>query len=395
MATVRDGSLERVLLDKEPSGSLFPWRRYRFPVDWDAQFENMGPLHLEIGFGDGRYTVQRAKDEPRGRFVGLEISSASLQRALRKVRTQNLNNVRLLKIGANFAVRHLFAPHSLQTVTVNFPDPWPKARHEDNRLLRAPFFELAASRLQPGGKVLLATDHPDYLAFAQTEAQKTDLYTLFETEPPAAVFETKYALKWKSQGKPLHYQVFEYRGGETPLYPPLERDETMPHALLTGSLPATLETFEKRVVPYGRGPRHLARGAAGPERRRGRAPARARDGGRAGFEAGAFGGGEPARGGRANCAARAFRRPRHHQNGARRGSRGDRVVIDVAYRDKGEDQGVLKYRIVRILLKNFDVLKSLWSGAHAWLGNSRDKFVLCLATIQEARLYAENVCCDS
>ena len=253
MATVRDGPLERTLLNSEPSGPLFPWRRYRFPIDWDAQFESAGPLHLEIGFGDGRYTVRRAKDAPEGRFVGLEISSASLQRALRKVRTQELDNVRLLKIGANFAVRHLFAPHSLQTVTVNFPDPWPKARHEDNRLLRAPFFELAASRLQPGGKVLLATDHPDYLAFAQTEAQKTDLYTLYETEPPAAVFETKYALKWKSQGKPLHYQVFEYRGGETPLYPPLERDETMPHALLTGTLPTSLETFEKRVVPYAAG----------------------------------------------------------------------------------------------------------------------------------------------
>ena len=252
MATVRDESLKRALLDSEPSGPLFPWRRYLFPIDWDAQFGSEGPLHLEIGFGDGRYTVRRAKDEPGGRFVGLEISSASLQRALRKVRTQELDNVRLLKIGANFAVRHLFAPHSLQTITVNFPDPWPKARHEDNRLLRAPFFELAASRLRPSGKVLLATDHPDYLTFAQTEAQKTDLYALYEAEPPAAVFETKYALKWKSQGKPLHYQVFEYRGGETPLYPSLERDETMPHALLTGTLP-TLETFGKRVVPYAAG----------------------------------------------------------------------------------------------------------------------------------------------
>ncbi len=249
----RDETLERALLDTEPSGPLLPWRRYPFPIDWDAQFGSEGPLHLEVGFGDGRYTVRRAKDEPEGQFVGLEISSASLQRALRKVRAERLNNVRLLKIGATFAVRHLFAPHSLQTVTVNFPDPWPKARHENNRLLRAPFFELASSRLQPGGKILLATDHPDYLAFARTEAEKTGLYALYETEPPAAVFETKYALKWKAQGKPLHYQVFEYRGGETPLHPPLERVETMPHALLNGTLPASFDKFEKQVVSYAAG----------------------------------------------------------------------------------------------------------------------------------------------
>ena len=248
-----DEILRRALLDAEPSGPLLPWRRYRFPIDWAAQFGGEGPLRLEIGFGDGRYTVRRAKDERKGRFVGLEISSASLQRALHKVRREGLDNVRLLKIGANFAVRHLFAPRSLQTVTVNFPDPWPKARHEENRLLRAPFFELSASRLRPGGKILLATDHPDYLAFAQTEADKTGLYALYEAEPPAAVFETKYALKWKAQGKPLHYQVFEYRGGDTPLYPPLERVETMPHALLNGTLPASFDGFEKRVVPYASG----------------------------------------------------------------------------------------------------------------------------------------------
>jgi tRNA (guanine-N7-)-methyltransferase len=56
-------------------GPLLPWRRFRFPLEWDAQFSVSGPLHLEVGFGDGRYTVRRASDAPDERFVGLEISS--------------------------------------------------------------------------------------------------------------------------------------------------------------------------------------------------------------------------------------------------------------------------------------------------------------------------------
>lgn len=232
-----------------PSGPLLPWRRYRFPLEWSQHLPASGPLHLEVGFGDGRYTVRRAEAAPDERFVGLEISSASLQRGLHNVRKRGLTNVKLLKAGATFAVQHLFASASLTSLTVNFPDPWPKERHEKNRLLQADFFKLAASRLVPGGAVLLATDHPEYLAFARAEGERSGLFTLEAADPPAAVFETKYALKWKTLGKPLYYQVFRYTGRPAPAYPSLERDAVMPHALLSGTLPAGV-TFSKQVTPY-------------------------------------------------------------------------------------------------------------------------------------------------
>lgn len=231
---------------------MLPWRRLAFPIDWTEVFGASAPLHLEIGFGDGRYTVRRALDEPAASFVGLEISSASIQRAWGKVERAGLGNVALLKVGATFAVQNLFAPHSLSSVTVNFPDPWPKERHVKNRLLQRSFYELAASRLLPGGTVRLATDHPDYLEFAVREAESSGLFAVHETAPPAAVFETKYALKWKGQGKPLHYRVFTYNGAATRPFPVLERPTLMPHALLTGSLPANI-VFEKQVLAYGDG----------------------------------------------------------------------------------------------------------------------------------------------
>ena len=211
------------------------------------------PLHLEVGFGDGRYTVRRALAAPEEAFVGLEISGASLLRGLKNIQRHRVANVRLLKANANFAVQHLFAPHSLTSITVNFPDPWPKEKHEENRLLRVPFFELAASRLISGGEIRLATDHPAYLAFAQAEARQTGFFDLRAAEPPQAVFETKYALKWKAQGKPLYYQIFSFCGEKAaPDYPILERVHTMPHAILTGALPAHAP-FDKQVVPYASG----------------------------------------------------------------------------------------------------------------------------------------------
>lgn len=247
---------------------LVAWRRSAFPAPWGALFGRVAPLHLEVGFGDGRFTSARARDLPDEDFVGLEISGVSLRRALARLRRERVDNVRLLKVGAEFAVRHLFAPDSLGSVVVNFPDPWPKDRHAGRRLLREPFFRLAASRLAAGGEIRLATDHPDYLAFAEAEGRASGLYSLLSAEPPPEVFETKYALKWRGQGKPLHYRVFRYDGAPVEHPAPLERPTTMPHALLEGRLPDR-PPFSKRVLPYegGHVVLHEAMRALGGEER--------------------------------------------------------------------------------------------------------------------------------
>lgn len=240
------------LLPPEPGAVLIAWRRAPFPVDWERAFGRRAPLHLEVGFGDGRFTVRRALADPGDDYVGLEVSTVSVQRALARVRREGVDNVRVAKVGAQVALRQLFAERSLHSITVNFPDPWPKERHEEHRLLRHPFFELAASRLVAGGEIRLASDHDGYVAFACDEARANGRYAVLDAAPPAGVFETKYALKWRQQGKPLHYRVFRLeRPCDTPS-PHLERPDLMPHAFLTGALPeaSSLPGDAKRVVPF-------------------------------------------------------------------------------------------------------------------------------------------------
>jgi tRNA (guanine-N7-)-methyltransferase len=229
---------------------LLAWRRLPHPIDWSAVFGRRAPLHLEVGFGDGRYTAERAAAEPDADFVGLEISSVSVLRAIKRMRRGGVTNVRLLRAPAQVALRRAFAAHALDTITVNFPDPWPKEKHEDHRLLRAPFFALAASRLRPGGEIRLASDHLPYVEFARAEALASGVATLVARPLPPEVARTKYALKWLEQGKPLHYQVFALGGAADPLVVPKEID--MPHALLTGSLPERME-FTKSVAPVATG----------------------------------------------------------------------------------------------------------------------------------------------
>lgn len=227
---------------------LLRWRALEHPVDWAARFGRAAPLHLEVGFGDGRFTALRALAHPDDDFVGLEVSGTSVLRALRRLRRDGVGNVRLVKAPAEVAVRALFARASLRSITVNFPDPWPKERHTDHRLLRVPFFRLAATRLVPGGEIRLASDHLPYVAFAREQALASGVARLIEREAPPETFETKYALKWRGQGKPLHYQVFALDGADLPAPAPRGRPAAMPHALLEGPWPAADVRFDKLVV---------------------------------------------------------------------------------------------------------------------------------------------------
>ena len=239
-------------IERAARSPFLPWRTLPFPTDWAGQFGESGPLVVEVGFGDGRFTVRRAQAEPDTRFVGLEVSSGSLQRALSRVKRSGVTNVRLIKSGAHVALRQLFGVGSVDALVVNFPCPWPKVKPARHRLLQRGFLELAAARLRPGGELRLATDHPEYLEFALGQAAESALYEATWPEPPADVFETKYALKWREQGKPLHYVVFRRNQVEPPQFLAWERPEEMPHALFSGRLPASAP-FEKRVLRYEHG----------------------------------------------------------------------------------------------------------------------------------------------
>ena len=228
------------------------WRRLPHPFDWSTAFGRRAPLHLEVGFGDGRYTAERARAEPDADFVGLEVSSVSVLRAIKRMRRERIENVRLLKAPAQVALARVFAPGSLATITVNFPDPWPKDKHEDHRLLRAGFFALAATRLRAGGEIRLASDHLPYVEFAREQALASGVATLVTRPLPLEVARTKYALKWLEQGKPLHYQVFALGGASVATPEGAAKETDMPHALLAGPLPERME-FTKIVaaVPTG------------------------------------------------------------------------------------------------------------------------------------------------
>ncbi|CAM3692054.1 tRNA (guanine(46)-N(7))-methyltransferase TrmB [Deinococcus frigens] len=237
---------------------IYPIGDFRFPDAASRLYPQTAerPWVLEIGFGDGRFWPHSAAtlDTPPN-YLGVELSGVSLLKAHRRLKTAGLDNAILTKLPADVLLREVVPYGGLDRIVVNFPDPWPKAGHLEHRLLRVPFFQLAASRLKPGGALLLTTDHDEYFGFACQAARDSGAMSVELTEPPPAALETKYALKWRDLGLAAQHAHFTPTArphvphGDIHTYP--EDPEHVPHAILT--LPATFapSNFDKQTAREG------------------------------------------------------------------------------------------------------------------------------------------------
>jgi len=146
----------------ETLGPRFCIPYVKAPFDFHQAFGRSAPLVLEIGFGMGDTTAKIAAGMPDKDFIGVEVHTPGVGSLLKLVGEQGLTNVRILQHDAFEVVTHMIAPDSLAGVHVFFPDPWHKARHNKRRLIQAPFVQLLASRIAPGGYLHCATDWQDY-----------------------------------------------------------------------------------------------------------------------------------------------------------------------------------------------------------------------------------------
>jgi len=188
------------------------WKEEDLPVHWDRVFPG-GPMTVEVGFGGGEFLVGMAAASPDARFVGIERFGEGHRRLLAALPVAGVRNV-LSMVGDAYILMNLaFADASLTCVTVNFSDPWPKARHARNRLLTAEFLDLAARKLERGGLVTAATDDAPY---AQQAAEAFDAVESLESRHPGVPWltesphpvRTRYERKWIAEGRPLHYFTY-------------------------------------------------------------------------------------------------------------------------------------------------------------------------------------------
>ena len=115
-------------------------------------------LWVDLGCGAGTFLLQRAQAFFHYRFVGFEMRYKRLVRSAQKAKHLSLHNVWFLRERAESFDRY-FSSHTLDRLYVLFPDPWPKLRDWNKRLLSAALLEKASKTLKMGGLLCVKTDY--------------------------------------------------------------------------------------------------------------------------------------------------------------------------------------------------------------------------------------------
>ena len=175
---------------------------------WNEVFGRTAPLLVELGTGKGTFVSTLASREPEKNFIGIEAQQDVLYLAAKKVREQELKNIRLLVFDIN-QLETVFAPGEVDGFFINFCDPWPKARHAKRRLTHRSFLEKYRLILKPGGKICFKTDNRGLFDFSLEEfaaagLRVTDVsYDLHAEQRPDNI-ETEYEQKFSRFGEKIN-----------------------------------------------------------------------------------------------------------------------------------------------------------------------------------------------
>lgn len=180
----------------------------RTPLDLAALF-GARPLWLEIGFGGGEHLVHMAGANPDMALIGAEPFINGVAMLLARIRRAGVDNI-AIHAGD---VRDLFdvlPAGSIAKAFLNYPDPWPKARHHRRRFVTPEYLAPLHRVMAKGAELRVATDIPDYVRQTLEEVPRAGFARV--AHPLDVAWpdwpSTRYEAKALREGRAPHYLTF-------------------------------------------------------------------------------------------------------------------------------------------------------------------------------------------
>lgn len=170
-------------------------------------FDNSNPIHMEIGMGKGDFILNMALKFPNINFIGVEKYSSVACVAIKKIREYELNNLKIMIVDACNLPEYLYG--KIDTIYLNFSDPWPKSRHEKRRLTHENYLKVYDSLFNDRCHIIMKTDNDDLFAFSRESIKNYGYKTICESYDLHSTnidnVETEYERKFSSQGIKIKY----------------------------------------------------------------------------------------------------------------------------------------------------------------------------------------------
>ena len=193
-----------------------------FPMKgkWHSDvFKNTNPIVIELGCGQGEYTIGLSENNNTKNFIGVDIKGNRIWSGAKQAQEKNLTHVGFLRSRIDFIDR-CFAENEVSEIWITFPDPQPQKTRERKRLTNPQFFLSRYKKiLKPGGLVHLKTDSTSFYEYTMDVIKENKFNLLFSTNdlykncPPdreeLTRIKTYYEKLFTSRGEDIKYCCFQ------------------------------------------------------------------------------------------------------------------------------------------------------------------------------------------
>lgn len=173
---------------------------------------NYDSYYLEIGSGKGQFLVDMAKKFPNLTFIGVERNVTCSGFTAKKLVENEIKNAKLVFADAAQMMPSI-KDGSIETIFLNFSDPWPKKRHTKRRLTSESFLSEYYRVIKKGGKLIFKTDNYDLFTYT-LEIINVSSFKLIEANysydgSDPFDTQTEYEMNFRSKGMPIYRLILE------------------------------------------------------------------------------------------------------------------------------------------------------------------------------------------
>ncbi len=158
-------------------------RSYR--GEWKRAFPEERPLAIELGCGKGHFISELSYRDRSRNFIAIDIKDEMLLLAKRNIENRfgdEDKNVHITVCNIERIDEIFSLEDDIETVYINFCNPWPKAKHNKHRLTHTRQLMTYRRFLKPGVRFYFKTDDLDLYTASKEYFRESGFDIIFESE---------------------------------------------------------------------------------------------------------------------------------------------------------------------------------------------------------------------
>ena len=180
--------------------------------DKSDKFFQEKPVIFEVGSGKGDFISAISLAHPEYNYLAIEKVKTVAGIMCKKLVEQGNENVKVFP----WSVELIFDSIDegfVNSIYLNFSDPWPKKKHEKRRITYLSFLNDYYRILREGGHLYFKTDIDDLYLYTREEIKLTKFKVVSDEEnyefDSETDYITEYENKFRSVGKSIHRIILE------------------------------------------------------------------------------------------------------------------------------------------------------------------------------------------